>query len=248
MTKKVKISFLILVWSIVVVQSFVNAQSDTRKSEEAVAAFSVIDETVIGEVICGYGYFGNMELSSKTKKNMLTNLALKLGIEDGYVFSEEQGEAFSKMVLTKEGKYATTYLRIMTLEGEDAPEQHITMQIESGGSVKEAFSLYKRVEKVYEEIGIEGNVSIEINMEQQGFVRKNQKEELVETIFDLAKAKEVGSIRENGIDTVYGYAKAEPCCLMLSGEKVNMQLAFSYDEVKDVTQIKMGFPLVNSSY
>lgn len=247
-TKKVKVSFLILVWSIVIVQSFVNTQDETARREKAVAAFSVIDETVIGEVIRGYGYFGNVELSDETKQSMLENLALKLGIEDGYVFSKEEGEDFSKLILTKEGKYATTYLRIVTLESEEASEQHITMQIESDVSAKEAFSLYERLERVYEEIGMEGNVSMELNMEQQGNVTKEEKEELMELVFDLAKAKEVESIRENDIYTVYGYTKAEPSYLMLGGEKVNIQLVFTYDEIQDVTYVKVGIPIVNSSY
>ncbi|MBQ9982961.1 MAG: YwmB family TATA-box binding protein [Lachnospiraceae bacterium] len=248
MTKKVKVSFLILVWSIVIVQSFVNTQDETARKEKAVAAFSVIDETVIGEVIRGYGYFGTVELSDETKQSMLENLALKLGIEDGYVFSKEEGEDFSKLILTKEGKYATTYLRIVTLESKEAPEQHITMQIESDVSAKEAFSLYERVERVYEEIGMEGNVSMELNMEQQGSATKEEKEELVELVFDLAKAKEVEAIRENDIYTVYGYTKTESSYLMLKGKKVNIQLVFTYDEIQDVTYVKVGIPIVNSSY
>ena len=72
MTNKVKISFLILVWSIVAVQMFVNYKDSKAYSEQAVTAFSVVNDDVIGETIKGYGYFGKLDISENMKKNMYT--------------------------------------------------------------------------------------------------------------------------------------------------------------------------------
>ena len=75
MTRKVKISFLILVWSIVAVQIYVNSQIDTKREQDVVTAFSVMNQELVGQNVKGYGHFGTMNISQETKKKMLENLA-----------------------------------------------------------------------------------------------------------------------------------------------------------------------------
>lgn len=248
MTKKVKISFLILVWSIVAVQIFVNNQDRKKYEEQVVTAFSVTDGEITGETIRGYGYFGKMDLSDEIKKEMLEKLAKKLGIEAGYTFSQGQGDGYTKMTLTQKEKYATTLLRIITIEGDGALEQHITIQIDTSADVKGAFSLYERTKEVFEEIGVDGSASLEVEMERSGNLWKKEGKKFASDMFELAEAKVVDVIAENDIYTVYGYTQLERSYLVLNQEKVNVQMVLSYDEKEDKTYIKIGLPIVNSSY
>lgn len=247
MTKKVKLSFLILIWSIVAVQMFVNYHEQV-KSKQAVTAFSVVDKNVTGETIKGYGYFGTMEISDEMKKNMLENLALKMGIKDGYTFSEGKGDDFVKMILTKEGKYATTTFQIISLMGAANPEQYISVQIETAADVEDAFELYQRTKRVFDEIEVNSQVSMELEMEQQGNLWEEDGKGYMKQLFEIAQAKEVDRIEENEIHTVYGYSDLSESYIVLDDKKVNIQLVMFYDEVVDKTYIKMGIPIVNSSY
>ena len=54
MTKKVKISFMIVVWSIVAIQMYVNYR---QGADSTVTAFSVVDDSIRSETVKGYGYF-----------------------------------------------------------------------------------------------------------------------------------------------------------------------------------------------
>lgn len=247
MTKKVKISFLILVWSIVAVQMFVN-YTDHRKANQVVTAFSVVDDNVTREIIKGYGYFGAMEISDEMKKNMLKNLALKMGIEDGYTFSEGKGDDFVKMILTKDGKYATTTIQIISLMGAAKPEQYISMQIETTTDVEEAFGLYNRTEQMFEEIEVNSQVSLELEMEQRGNIWRENGDAFARQLLDLARAKEVDRIVDNEIYTIYGKSKLSENYLVVDDKKVNVQVVMFYDEQADKTYVKMGIPIVNSSY
>ena len=92
MTRKAKISFLIVVWSIVAVQMYVNYRQHMRLEQDTVTAFSVAQEESTKEMIQGYGKFTDMELSVSNKKKMLENLARKLGITDGYTYSGSSGD------------------------------------------------------------------------------------------------------------------------------------------------------------
>lgn len=248
-TRKAKISFLILVWSIVAIQIYVNYQEHEKNATQAVTAFSVVDDDVTEQWIKGYGNFGSMEISSETRREMLENLALKLGITDGYTFATGSGDGYEKMVLTKKGKYADTTLQIISmLKEEEEPEQYIVMEIQTSEAVEDGFSLYERVKRIYEEIGVKAQVSLELEMEKEGNYTENEKNFFVEEIFDLAKAKGVDSINENGIHTVYGYTRLEDSFLTLNEKKVNIQVVMTYAEQENKTYVKIGIPIVNSSY
>lgn len=249
MTRKAKISFLIVVWSIVAIQIYVNYQEKMKEPSGAVTAFSVIEDRMVEETICGYGCFGTMEIAESTKKKMLENLAYKLGITDGYHFSNGSGDDFQKMLLTKEGKHAVTTIQIISMQSSGAePEQYIVTEIKAKEKAENAFSLYHKLKRVYKEIGVEAQVSLEMEIEQDGNCITEETGSLAEEILKIAKAKKVDSIKKDDIFTIYGYTKLEDSYLDLNDKKVNIQIVMSYGETQDKTYVKIGVPMVNTSY
>ncbi len=249
MTKKAKTSFLILVWSIVAIQMYVNYQEQENRLNRTVTAFSVIDDSMTREWVRGCGYFGEMEISEELCQKMLKNLANKLGITDGYALEKVQGESGNGMALTKKGKQADTRLQILGMpQTEGEPRQYVSVEISTGEGAKEAWKLYKKVERIYEELGMDGNVSFESEMEREGDYVTGNREAPIREILDLTDAKQVDAVRGNGICTVYGYTKKVDSYITLNGEKVNLQIALFYDENTDSTHIKIGIPIVNSSF
>ena len=249
MTRRIKISFLVLVWGIVLIQIFVNRQEKSRRQEQTVTAFSAVEEQTEQITIHGFGYFGTMEIPEDTEEKMLVNLAKKFGITDGYKMQGERGEDYRQKVLIKEGRYATTTLQLlsMTVE-EDEPEQYILMEIKTKEKMEDAYPLYQKMQRIYDEIGIDGQVSMETVMERDGDLEENAREQITDDLFERLHAVEVNAIMENGICTVYGYTRKEPSYLTLNGEKVNIQVTLSYDENADKTYVKIGIPIVNSVY
>lgn len=249
MTKKVKISFMIVVWSIVAIQMYVNYRQGV---DSTVTAFSVVDDSIMDETIKGYGYFETMELGDVSRRKMLERIAGKLGITDGYTFSEGTGDGFTKMILTKDAKHARTVIQIVSLyDNEDAggvPEQYIAMEITADGSSKQAVELYHKVKQIYEDMGIKCQASLEVGASRRGNYVDSRRKGIFDDILKTLKARQVDSIMQDGICTVYGYTKAEDSYLTLNGKKVNLQIVLTYDDEKDTTYIKIGMPIVNSSY
>lgn len=230
------------------VQTYVNYCNSKNYSEQIVTAFSVVNGNTARETIKGCGFFGTMELTKEMKKNMLQNLAFKLGIKDSYAFTQGQGDGFEKISLEKQGKYATTFLRVITIYGENGPEQHIMIQLEMSADVEDAYKMYTRIKQVFEEIGVKAQVSMEMEMEKDGNVWEEEGEAFINTIFDAIEARTVDVIDENDLCTVYGYTKQESSYLTLNNKKVNIQVVMSLDETRSKTYIKIGMPIVNSSY
>lgn len=249
MTKKVKISFLIVVWSIVAIQMFVNYQEKIKQENQAVTAFSVISDIKFFEKISGYGYFGTMDITDAVKKQMLNNLAYKLGITDECTFHAGAGDGYTKWVLTKEGANAATTLQLISMEQPDGePEQYIVVDILTNTDLSQAYTLFQKIKRVYEEIGVKAQVGLEIEAEQKGNVLKENDMGLIEDILEAAGAKQVDVLKENGLYTIYGYTKQEKSYVTLNGKKVNLQIVITYDEAHDKSYLKIGIPIVNSSY
>ena len=249
MAKKVKISFMIVVWSIVAIQMYVNYRQDV---ERTVTAFSVVDDNASEEIIKGYGYFETMKLGDVSRRKMLERIAGDLGITDGYAFSAGEGDGFSKTILTKESRNARTVLQLVSLYDEldvnGVPEQYIAVEITTRAGTKQAVELYHKVKQIYEDMGLESQVSLEIDASHRGNYVETKGQGIFEDILSAVKAKKVDDVMENGICTVYGYTKTEKDYLVLNGKKVNIQIVLTYDEEKDTTYIKIGMPIVNSSY
>lgn len=173
MTKKVKISFLILVWSIVAVQMYINYKESIKKDKmqrasQVVTAFSISDSTSAGNAITGQGYFGSMEISQTVKEEMLTNLARKLGIIEGYSFRKSETEDVAQLILTSEKEDCITNLRILSKKQQDAMQQYIIVEIVVLNEDESVYDLYEKVEKIFEEIGVKGEVHMEMKVEKDG--------------------------------------------------------------------------------
>lgn len=180
MTKKVKISFLILVWSIVAVQMYVNYQDRIKQQKleqenQAVTAFSAVDYPSDGNVIIGQGYFGTMKISEATKKEMLENLAQKLGVFDGYSWNQSQDEESSQIILTGEREGTTVDLRIVSQGQSNYPEQYILVEIMVSNNREYLYELYEKLGQIFEEIGVKGQVQVEMMMENNGKIWKTEK-------------------------------------------------------------------------
>ncbi|MDE5777500.1 MAG: YwmB family TATA-box binding protein [Lachnospiraceae bacterium] len=248
-TKKVKISFLIVVWSIVAIQMFVNYQEKMKHDNQAVTAFSVIEDVAFSERISGYGYFGTMDITDEIKKEMLENLAYKLGITEGYAFGLENNDDYMKLELKGNGVSGDAALQLISIiKPGSEPEQYIIMDIRTKTDLQNAQALFQKVKRVYEEIGVEAQTSLEIEAEQKGEIINENDIGIVENILKSTDAKKVDVIRENGIYTIYGYTRKEESFVKLNNKKVNLQIVMTYDETQDKTYLKIGVPIVNTSY
>lgn len=248
MTGKVKISFLVLVWGIVAIQIYVNYTEQERRTA-MVTAFSVAEEAKTQKVIEGYGYFGQMALSDGNKKEMLKSLLEKLGFQGDFAWSQkEDGEVERTILQHKQEGVEVTLQFLSVKEKEEEPKQYIAIRMEHDKDMNQVVAFYEKVKQVYREIEVEATVNLEVELEKNGNLIEAGANEMTEDFFAILQAKEVDRIMTNGIYTVYGYTKQEEDYLLLKGEKVNVSIAMYYDETTQKTYIKLGLPMINSSY
>lgn len=249
MTKKIKISLLILVWGIVAIQLYVNEWEQNKRKATTTTAFSVIDRENPKATIKGCGFFGNLDVEEKTKERMVKNLASKLGITGDFELEQKILQDKEICELKKLGQCATTTVRIIE-QGQEklVPEQYVVIEIETKENPEKVMNLYEKVQRIYEEIGMWAEVNLEFELEMPGNGITRDGYPGMENLLERMDAKQVDCIWENNLHTVYAYSRNIPAQIKLKDKKVNLQYVLWYDEEEDKTHVKIGIPIVNSSY
>ncbi len=267
MTKKVKICFLILIWGIVALQLYVNSRDpislrqnavfpslsgiEQQEQDKVITAFSVAKKDKLEKNIKGFGYLGTMEVSEKNKKQILQQIAKKLDIKENNTVDISQFDNYTKYSLTQEKGENTTKIEWITMqENTEKPEQYLSMDVVMHDSEEKARELYETVIALYKDMDVEANVFMECLLKQKGNLEKNNatRLEFEKNMLAEKKATQICKMDTKDFHTTYAYTETDGNYYNLNGQKVNMQIVYSYCEEEDMTYIKVGYPIVNSSY
>ena len=85
----------------------------------------------------------------------------------------------------------------------------------------------------------------------RGKLSKEEMKELAQDMFHAMGGSEVlaaDSLVSENYYTAYGYTTGIKKYKTINGKRINMNVAVSYDEKKDVTNVIFGSPIVNSDY
>lgn len=258
MSRKVKISFLVLIWGIVGIQSCINWKISNR--ENVVEAFSYVKDEKEEINVKGYAYLGTDSLSEIQKETILHKLAKELGYKTDNHIVESQKNNYRQWSLTTDEP--DTLLQVISLtEGDsetrqisnintDREENYLFIETTVNEGWESGKKLYDKINHIFDEMGINGNVNLEKTYVQEGNLQKNKKEreEFIKYIFEEEGAEIVDEMDVAGFYTVYGYRNNEKSISNAAGKKVNIQIVFSYSKNDQVTYIKVGCPIVNSIY
>lgn len=251
MNKKAKIYLVLLVWLAAAVQIVVN--KSMKQDNQIIEAFSVTESTPVESCIDAYGYFGEMYLSAESKRAMVINLANQLGITDGYEVNTASGDAYEKTELIKDGMYAKTTIQVISMETENAEgkavtEQYFLVELEIYNDVDQVLTYRDKIEAIFADIGMEADINIYLSGSVSGELLDEEKEAYVTEFLETMNAAEVTGYRSDDMYTIYGYTKDEDKCVYQNGEKVNVNIAITYNEEEDTTYIHMAVPFINKTY
>ncbi len=251
MSKKGKIYIIALLWAIVSIQIIVNKTA--KKEDEIVEAFNISNSVPINSTIDAYGLFGKMYLSQETKENMLVNLAKELGITEDYTIENTSIQGYEKSVLRKEGKYGNTTIQIVTSGIGDEisvtdQEQYILISVELFNDINSAGKIKENINSIYKNIGIDNTTNTCLKGSINGELTDSKKVEMVNKLLKAMNAEEVVSSTMENTYNVYGYTKNDDNFVYQMGEKVNVNIAITYDSEEDITYIHMANPFINKSF
>lgn len=223
------------------------------------------DEMALAEVFSGdiyYGitsdveasvHIGNEYINDEDKREIILDLAGRLGIDGGYEYISEKTDTGYSSSLKKDAIKADTCIRMTTVEreladGSIALSQYLYVRIDFEGSPESTAYYKEKLDAILKDMGMSGRVSVNYRGKCRGNLSLEDKNEITLDIIRQLKGKIVDSKKTDDIFTVYGYTEYIGETVTVNGIKANLNIAFSYNEEEDVTEIYVSAPIISTDY
>ena len=216
----------------------------------------------------GYGKFGVCYLTQEEKEKLVKNIASALGITSSYGLATVYEEEVNTTVLSKNSVNGSVTIKAITQEqhGTDntatedeqaydsttesglAANQYVYVNITVNNDMDCASSYRELVEGVFDAMGIQGNVNMNLVGSLEGALNNIEKNELADGLLDRLDAKVVAENRDSDIFTIYAYSKGAGSYITIGGSKINMNIAIGYDEEQNRTKVYLASPVNSLDY
>lgn len=207
----------------------------------------------------GYGKFGVCYLTQEEKERLVENIASALGITSSYGLATVCEDEVNTTVLSKESVNGNVTIKAITQEqqgtentdglaGTQPQAQYVYVNITVYNNIDCAVSYRELVEGMFDAMGIQGNVNMNLVGSLEGTLNSTEKNELVDGLLDRLGAKVVAENRDSDIFTIYAYSKGAGSYITIGGNKINMNIAIGYDEEQDRTKVYLASPINSLDY
>ncbi len=224
----------------------------------------------------GYYYLGEKYYGESGSLELIDKIAERLGVNSEYYYDKYRTDAGSVAVMKKEGKSSELELELITTEYQEsqnviAQRNYLSVSLNIKGSLESGYYYKNLIEKTMKEIcreeNIESNIDENINKDEEmttsissrnlymvikgkiyGEIDKEQENKIAKGILRSFRAKEIFNGQNDEHMNVYGYTKILQDYVAIGGEKININVAFSYDEQENITYVYIGSPIVNYDY
>ena len=193
----------------------------------------------------GYGKFGVCYLTQEEKERLVENIASALGITSSYGLATVYEDEVNTTVLSKESVNGSVTIKAITQEPQT---QYVYVNITVYNNIDCAVSYRELVEGMFDAMGIQGNVNMNLVGSIEGTLNSTEKNELADGLLDRLGAKVVTENRDRDIFTIYAYSKGAGSYITIGGNKINMNIAIGYDEEQDRTKVYLASPINSLDY
>lgn len=233
---------------------------------DKVSISTAFTDSVDGEEWCeldtyieGYGKFGVCYLTQEEKERLVENIASALGITSSYGLATVCEDEVNTTVLSKESVNGSVTIKAITQEqqgtentdglaGTQPQAQYVYVNITVYNNIDCALSYRELVEGMFDAMGIQGNVNMNLVGSLEGALNSTEKNELADGLLDRLGAKVVTENRDSDIFTIYAYSKGAGSYITIGGNKINMNIAIGYDEEQDRTKVYLASPINSLDY
>ena len=219
---------------------------------DKVSISTAFTDSVDGEEWCeldtyieGYGKFGVCYLTQEEKERLVENIASALGITSSYGLATVYEEEVNTTVLSNESVNGSVTIKAITQEPQ---AQYVYVNITVYNNIDCAVSYRELVEGMFDAMGIQGNVNMNLVGSIEGTLNSTEKNELADGLLDRLDAKVVAENRDSDIFTIYAYSKGAGSYITIGGSKINMNIAIGYDEEQNRTKVYLASPVNSLDY
>ncbi len=245
---KTAIILALILWVITAIRVVIKEYENAGK-EQIITAFNSGAYSDMEAVISTYGKYGNINITDNAKKLILEDIAREIGIENFSISDWQDGDVTQK-VLTKDSVNGSVKCRFITVGEVPQAEcnQYISIEIVLKAAVNSAFAYEEVVTDIVKKLDMQSKVTVNLKGEIPGQLTDGMKSMLTDAVIGDIDASVVAQNTDADMYTVYAYDKDIEGFIKLGKDKVNVNLSFCYDELRDVTCVNLATPINNMDY
>ncbi|MDO4556631.1 MAG: YwmB family TATA-box binding protein [Lachnospiraceae bacterium] len=215
--------------------------------------FDLLDSTPVEGCIEFNAPMNKVYLNREEKEKVLKDLARDLGLTGKYQTEEEKLDNQETIYLKKEGSAGSVSLSITTMyialdDGKERIDQYLYVTYRSDKRLDTMLAYQEKIKKQLEKRDLTPVSNMNFKGQREGDLSVAEKNKLASRLFHYLKAEEVESIKNEEIYTVYGYSDLLKDSVSYGDNEINLNLAFSYEEEKDVTVFYLAMPYMRTDY
>ena len=233
----------IMFWILAGIQVFRN--NLTEKEQQITEVFAQIGTEEKNNETEYFGKIKGSFMGEEERKQFLVKTARELGITEMGNVMEEQREGHILTKITTENTRSRTELKILTMSNE---EQYLCVRIFFENDLHSAMYYRIRLSDLLEDkVENPQNTTMAYGF-YTGDLTMEQKDQITEEILNCFGAHTVSKQKTDDLYTVYGYTGGINDYMMQGNQAVNLNIAMTYNEIKDKTKVYVAIPVMSESY
>lgn len=251
--KRTKITLYIaaVLWVAVATQMIMNrAFKEELQITEAFVKSDTEEMKSSLEVVAEYksGY-----LSETSKQDIIYNLADSIGLVLVDDISVVQEAGRSEYYIYKQAKKATTEIKVVSLEQEEDEavviKHYIIVRISVSDGIQSIDKYKKLLEKALDEMGNQSSqITLKYEGNRDGNLTNIQKKDIAKLLVNELQGEIAMEYDEGDLYTVYAYTGKLKEYVNSLGNKINVQIAITYNELTNKSKITLATPVLNESW
>ncbi len=248
---RITLYIVVVLWVAVGAQLIMN--SVFHDQVQITEAFVKSDTAKMQSTLQIVAQYNKERLTKAGREDIIYNLADSIGLVIDSDFKEWKDSSRNEYYYYKKAKKASTELKVSSVEekssGNSQVKYYIIARITVTDSIGSIDKYKKELEKEMRLIGVKDlQTTMKYEGSKDGNLSKAQKHEISKNLVEDLQGKIAMEYDEGDVYTVYGYTGMLNEYVSSMGNKINIQIAITYNELTDKSTITLATPVLNDSY
>lgn len=253
--KRLIVYVAVIIW-LIAISRYIGVDKTTE------VALSAVFNEGIGNLkitnMCAYiegdGKYGVCFLSDDEKEAMAKDIATELGICEPYEIAMTTDYNGNKVTtLKKTSVNGEVLIKVMTNnkclpDSSHVSTQYIYMCIRLNKGIDYANDYRDLVTGIFTNMGVESRVNVNLVGCIDGMLNVNEKNQIADLVLNRMDATVFAKDVTGDPYLIYAYAKGIKESVLVAGNRLNLNIAMTYDEVNDKTYVYVSSPMNSLEY
>ena len=248
---RITLYIVLVLWVAVGAQVFMNRMFTDQV--QITEAFVKSDTSKMESSLQVVAEYNKETLSDNQQKTIINNLANAIGLVIDKDITVTKDATRSESYYFKKAKKAYTQLEVSSVKEKDGQSTTIRHYIIARLNISDGISSIdkykKELEKAFKAQDVK-NIQTTLKYEgsKNGTLNKEQKHKMATMLVKDLEGKIAMEYDEGDLYTVYGYTGMLKDYVKSLGNKINIQIAITYNELTNKTTVTLATPVLNDSY